>query len=140
MDPLSITAGVAGLVTLTVQVTKSVTSFGRAMIHERQDVQALLKEIETTRSVLQELYPFLSDPKVNSITFQQTSALEVALRICNETIKSLQQRLDNLNSNKVSRSFERLRWPLSDKELQKVLQTLGRCTSTFQFALTVEGW
>lgn len=140
MDPFSIAAGVAGLISLTLQVSKSLKSFSSAAIHEQRDVQALLTEIQTVHSVLGELHPFLSSKNVNSIIFQHSSALETALNSCNDAVKSLQSRLDKLDAGRLARSLERLRWPFSEKEQQKVLQTLGRCTATFQFALTVEGW
>ena len=140
MDPLSIAAGIAGLLSLTLQVSKGIKTFAAAAIHERRDVHNLVGEIESIHSVLEELFSFLKGPQVNAIVFQHSSALQIAMETCTRTIEDLQKRLQKLEAGRLARSLERLKWPFSEKENQKVLETLGRCAATFQFALTVEGW
>ena len=140
MDPLSIAAGVAGLVTLARELSQSLVAYGKAVRHERNDVQQILSEVDLLQSVLRRLDTFLRSRPMASVTFHQSSALEAALTICNETVGGLEERLRKLGANRLSRTVEKLKWPFSEKDLLKALETLRRCTSTFQFSLTLEGW
>ena len=141
MDPLSIAAGVAGLISLALQVSQSLKTYSTTALHSRQDITSLLKEIETTHSVLQQLYPFLGGAKTGAIVFQHGSALQIAVETCEGVVKDLGGRLGRLEGGKGLRGgLEMLKWPFSEKEVGKVVQVLGRCTATFHFALTVEGW
>ena len=140
MDPLSVGAGVAGLLTLTQELAQSFAAYGRAVKHERDNVQHMVSELDVLRSVLQKLDKFLRSKRIAGVTFHQSSAFETAVTTCNETIRGLEERLRKLGADRLSRVVERLRWPFSEKDELKALETLRRCTSTFQFALTVEGW
>ena len=140
MDPLSIAAGVAGLISLTGELSRSLVAYGKAVKRERGDLQLLLTEVSLLQSLLQRLDSFLRSSGAANVTFHQTSALEASLRICKETAIDLNERLHKLEAAGFSRAVERLKWPFSEKEVVKVLETLRRCTSTFQFSLTLEGW
>ena len=140
MDPLSIAAGVAGLINLTLQVTQSIASYGKAAKREAHDVEQLMQELESTLAVLRQLDSFVRSTETTNLTFHHASTLEIALSRCDKIVLSLQQRLRNLSCGKVLRTIERLAWPFSAKEMHESMEGLRRCTSTFQFALTVEGW
>ena len=140
MDPLSIAAGVAGLITLTGQLSRSLVAYGKAAKREREDLQLLLTEVSLLQSLLQRLDSFLRSNGVANVTFHHTSALKASLAICEETALDLNERLGKLEAPRLSRAVERLKWPFSEKEVDRVLETLRRCTSTFQFSLTLEGW
>ena len=140
MDPLSIAAGVAGLVTLVLQVTKAASSYSESIIHGDRELRELLRELDGTLSVLQELDSFLRTKQIASTTFNKSSALESALTSCNDVVSDLRQRLDRLENSSFSRTAERLKWSFSKDEVYKTLATIKRCNSTFQFCLTLEGW
>ena len=140
MDPLSIAAGIAGLITLAGELSRSLVAYGKAVKHEREDLQRLLTELSLLQSLLQRLDSFLRSSGVTGVTFHQTSALEASLAVCKETALDLNERLRKLEAVGLSRAVERLKWPFSAKEVATALDTLRRCASTFQFSLTLEGW
>lgn len=140
MDPLSIAAGVAGLITLTGELSRSLVAYGKAVKREREDLQLLLNEVSLLQSLLQSLDTFLRSSGVANVTFHQTSALETSLGVCKKTAIDLNERLHKLEAAGLSRAVEMLKWPFSAKEVARVMETLRRCTSTFQFSLTLEGW
>ncbi|KAG7007403.1 hypothetical protein G7Y79_00010g029040 [Physcia stellaris] len=140
MDPLSIAAGVAGLITLTAELSRALVAYGKAVKREREDLQLLLTEVSLLQSLLQRLDSFLRSSGVANVTFHQTSALEASLAVCKATAIDLNERLRKLEAAGLSRAVERFKWPFSEKEVVKVLETLRRCISTFQFSLTLEGW
>ena len=140
MDPLSIAVGVASLITFTGELSRSLVAYSKAVKRGREDLHLLLTEVSLLQSSLQRLDSFLRSSDVANVTFHQTSALEASLVVCKETAIGLNERLRKLEAAGFASAVEKLKWPFSAKEVAKVLETLRRCTSTFQFSLTLEGW
>ena len=140
MDPLSLAASVAGVASLALQLSSVITAYVRAVKDAPKSVREITQELNLTQAVLEKLDKFLRSQSVKHASFDPSSVLPTAIASCNNTVRDV---LDNLHSSKQNgmlRMLEKLTWPFTEKETQRRLDALRRCTSAFQFSLTVEGW
>jgi len=140
INPLSIAASVAGLVTLTAQVSGSIITYAKAVKDESRSIGEVTQELNLMHSVLEQLDNFLKGQPMKNAFFDQSSVLATAITSCKGSIQGISTKLPKSTQNGISRMMEKLRWPFTEKETQTRLEALRRCTSTFQFSLTVEGW
>lgn len=140
MDPLSIVAGVAGLMRLTIEVSHRITTFYQAAKHASKSVQDIQEELSLMQTVLEQLKSLLQSGDLETNSIAQTSVLTAAIRSCSQSIESIAAKLPKSKPDALSRAKDALRWPFNEKEVLKFLETLRRHMSTFQFALTIEGW
>ena len=140
MDPISMAASVAGLVSLTIKVSSTVGSYCKSVKNARKDVQEVGEELESMHDVLHQLDEFLRSQQLKTKFFEPTSVLATAITICGDTVTKISSKVQKLESNGLASMWERLKWPVSEKEMQRILATLRRCAATFQFSLTIEGW
>ena len=140
MDPLSVAAGVAGLVSLTFEISQTVSHYYKAVKDAPNSIQEIQQELSLMHSTLQQLDNLLRGPHMNKSSFSQSSVLTTAVTSCIQTIREISAKLAQPKQDRLSRTKEALKWPFSEKEVQKRLEALRRYTSTFQFSLNVEGW
>ncbi len=140
MDPLSVAASVAGLVSLAFEVSSTVSSYCKSVKNARKEVQDTAQELASMQNTLQQLDELLHSQRLKSRLFDSSSVLVTALTICSNIIKTISSKVQALDADCFARVWEKLKWPFSEKEMQKTLTTLRRCAATFQFSLTVEGW
>ena len=140
MDPLSLASGAAGLASLTLEVSRTITTYVKAVKDAPKSVEEIHQELDLTQAVLEKLDKFLKSQSLKHASFDPSSVLPTAIASGHDIVRDV---LDNLHDPKqkgLLRMPDRLRWPFTEKETQKRLNALRRCTSTFQFSLTVEGW
>lgn len=140
MDPLSMAANVAGLVSLTLDVSRTIGSYCKAVKTARKDVQEIARELASMQDLLQQFDHLLRSQQLESKYFASTSVLVTALDLCGNIIQSISDKVQTLELNWVAQTWEKLKWPFSEKDMLKILATLRRCAATFQFTLTIEGW
>ena len=140
MDPLSVAASIAGLVSLTIQVSGTIGSYCKAVKDAPRSVQEINQELLLLLSALKQLDTFLRTQTLKNNSFDPLSILTTALISCHDSIDAISSELPIRKQDGKSHALDMLKWPFSEKEIQKNLEALRRCTSTFQFALTIEGW
>ena len=142
MDPLSIATGVAGLVALGAEVIKIIEEYYTSAKNAPKEIRDIKTELKSLSMVLQRLEQVLRSDKIgsNSVSFDTSSVLATALISCESKIREVTAKLKRPNDSSTARIWERLKWPFSEKEVQKLLETLRRYIHTFQFSLTIEGW
>lgn len=142
MDPLSIAASVAGLVSLGAEAIKIIGEYYTSAKNAPKDIRNIKTELESLSIILQRLELLLRSGKTgsNSFSFDTSSVLATALISCESKIREVTAKLERPKDGSAARMWERLKWPFSEKEVQKLLETLQRYIHTFQFSLTVEGW
>ena len=140
MDPLSVAASVAGLVSLTVQVAGTIGSYCKSVKDAPKSVQEISQELVILLSALQQLENFLKSRPLKLSALNQSSLLAGALVSCRDSINGIALKLHGPRQDGKFPTLDRLKWPFGENEIQKRLEALRRCTSTFQFSLTVEGW
>lgn len=138
MDPLSVTAGVAGLLSLSIQLVEISSKFKPAT--KAEQLYDFIFELNALADVLKRLKDFL-DTQTDAPHFNNVSAfvatntrfkikLEVLLR-------KLQKKLTETSALK--RAVDALIWPLNEKEHRETTRDIQRYTQVFHFALTIEG-
>ena len=140
MDPLSLAASVAGLVSLALQVSGTIGSYCSSVKDAPKSLRQVDGELLLLLSALQQLENFLRSQPSLHISFDQTSVLATALISCRESIDAIASRLHDPKKDGKLHTLDRLKWPFGENEIEKRLEAMRRCISTFQFSLTVEGW
>ena len=140
MDPLSLAASVAGLVSLVLQVSGTIGAYCKSVKEAPKSVQEISLELLLLVSALQQLEYFLKNQPLKQSAFDQSSLLATALISCRDSIDGIASKLQGPKKDSRFPTLDRLKWPFEENEIQKRLEALRRCTSTFQFSLTVEGW
>ena len=140
MDPLSITASVANLVNLTFDVSSTIGSYCKSVKNARKDVQEVARELASMHNVLHQLGELLRSQQLKSRFFESTSVLATAITVCCNNVQRISSKVQKLESDGLASIWEKLKWPFSEKDMQKILATLRGCAATFQFSLTIEGW
>jgi hypothetical protein len=138
MDPLSVAAGIAGLLSLSVQIVEIATKYG-ANSPKAQGLDIIF-ELRALTDVLKRLKEFLEGPDTPP-TFSHVSTLLANNTRCRSKLQEILQRLEKVvqDTNILKRVFRRLRWPLAEKEHRETIAEIQRYTKVFHFALTVEG-
>lgn len=140
MDPLSIAGTVAGLVTLVIEASQTIVTYYKSVKDGPKSVEELTQELALMHSVLKQLDSFLRSQPLKTASFDHLSVLGSALSTCDNSIRSISSKLQTPKHNGIARALATFTWPFTEKETQKRLEALRRCTATFQFSLTVEGW
>lgn len=139
MDPLSIAASLAGLVSLTSRVSRTIGSYCKSVKDARKDVQETAQELVSMYDVLHQLDGLLRSQQLKT-KIDSNSVLAKAIAVCGNNVERLSSKVQRLELDGLARVWEKLKWPFNEKEMQKILATLRKCAATFQFSLTIEGW
>jgi hypothetical protein len=139
MDPLSVSASAAGLLSLAVGTAGILQSIIDGAQSAPEEAQNLLAEITTLSDVLQDLVQFLRTDHLTEQRFEKTSVLRMTIESGQDRLKLLYAKLDKLRAsfegNKLKVLVARLTWPLKKEEYEQTLVELQRTTQTFQLSL-----
>jgi hypothetical protein len=140
-DPLSVSASVAGSLSLALEITKILSAYVSDVKSAPDDARTLLTEITALCHALDQLINLLrNDVKGN---FAPISALYVVIMACQEHIQDLYKKMKKLQlqKNSLKGIIDRtVKWPLNKDEYRSTLATLQRFAQTFQFSLTISNW
>jgi hypothetical protein len=143
MDPFSVTAGVAGLLSLILQLTERLTEYSSSVRHAATESHDLVVQLTALVTVLQRLQQWLGEQSRRGTTFDATSLLYTTTSNCHTKLSSLdktvQQFMDRTRS--VSKLWKRgVMWPLQKKEQQHLISTIHQWIQIFNYSLTIDGW
>ena len=137
VDPFSLATSIAGLISLSLEVTKVAHQYIHGVRNSSKHIEGFLQELAALTDVLRQLEVFLKKDEAGERSFEQTSVLVKTYEACRscleETRTTLQRRI---NEHKLLKA---LTWPLVGKEHQEVISAISRWIHTFQFALTIDG-
>ena len=88
MDPLSVAASVAGLVSLMLEVSCAIGSYYKSVKNARNDVLEIAQELTSMRDVLRQLNELLRSHQLKTEIFDQSSVLAHTLTVCVGNIES----------------------------------------------------
>jgi Fungal N-terminal domain of STAND proteins len=140
MDPVSVSSGIAGLITLAIQVSSVIADFVIAVKEGPKDIQELHQELLLLGEVLGQLQDFLHSEKAKGRSFDSNSVMQSAISSCKARIERIGDKLRPSTGGKMSRLIDRLKWPFESKEVAEMVTNLRSYTQAFQFSLTIEGW
>jgi hypothetical protein len=141
MDPLSAASGIAGLLSLAIQVGMTIAAYANSVQGASSAVQKLEREITAFSSVLKQLCEFLQSKDANHVAFEPTSVLLVATNSCNKELSDLQKKLEKFSKgDKASRLLQKLTWPFTENENRETIDTIHRWTQLYSLSLQTAGW
>ena len=137
MDPFSITAGVAGLVTLISQAVRLATRFTHGVTGASQQATTMIEALIQLERILKSLKLYL-----DSTSSAKGSMVDGQDSLLNDTIKSCHRRIDGI----LHRIYEAargsrtgiLRWPFDKKDYEETLRDIRMFCQWIQLALTIE--
>jgi hypothetical protein len=140
MDPLSAAASVAGLLSLTIQVSQMLYEQVHTLKNAPRDATQLLDELEALRQVLTSLDQFLASRSSKGRSFKETSVLIDAIQGCKSQISVIKLRLEKfVGKQGLAQMIERGKWYYEHDEHQELIQTLHRYLSMFHISLNIDG-
>ncbi|KAJ3548854.1 hypothetical protein NM208_g796 [Fusarium decemcellulare] len=139
-DPLSISASIAGLVTLADTIFRATFRFAKAAKNVKQDVTQLASETQDLAGVLHRLSLLASALELD--TNQKTLRLHHVIS-CRQMLlrveKTLSKATADLDSGKSIHHVKRaLKWPFSSTETKGLLDEIARHKETLALALTAD--
>ena len=136
-DPFSLATGIAGLISLSLQVTKITQQYIQGVRNSSKDINDFLQELAALTDVLRQLDAFLKKDEAGARSFDQTSVLVKTYKACRSSLEKTRSALQSrVNEHKLLKA---LTWPFVGKEHQEVVSAMLRWIHTFQFALTIDG-
>lgn len=143
MDPFTISTGVAGLLSLAMEITKILSAYISDVKSAPEDAQNILTKVESLCYVLEQLVQFLRKDAKTLGKFESTSALCMVINSCQAQVQDLYQKLEQLqirSDSKVKGFIDRVKWPFRTEEYQSTVATLHQFVQIFQFSLQISNW
>ena len=140
MDPFTLATGIAGILSLTLEVTKIVADYTKSVKAAADESHALAVELSGLTSVLESLKKFLASDGAR-FDFQNTSVLYSTTSTCHGKLISIRSTLKKfMERSEGMMWYRRIAWPIKRDEHKETVATLHQCMGIFQFSLSVDGW
>lgn len=143
-DPLSIAAGVAGLISLGIQVTQSLFDFYTLYKHQDSEIAGMAERLERLLIILQSLEKVLSNRKFQVDEQSLIDSIETSIKNCDELIQELRgecQKFIQATSNGIQAVFRvagrRATYPFRQSTLQKLDEDIGDLRANLSIAMDV---
>jgi hypothetical protein len=142
-DPLSISASVAGLLSLVIQVADGAYRYISSAHNASSTISSLLKELQALKAVLVRLDD-LTHPSHTEASGPDGNAFIISLleiEVCREDLQEIYQKLKSkLDAKGATKSLPRLAWPFHEDSTLKMIVKLHRYVEVFQLALSTDTW
>src|SRR5579862_2741416 len=133
IDAFTAATGIAGLLSLTMEISKMMHGQVSAMKNAPKNAEALLQEIDQMQRVLTNLEGFLRSDDAKYSLFSEASVLILASNGFSKDIKELKGKIQKLcNERGFSRVVGRGKWYFREEEHREVVSTLRRYLGMFQ--------
>ena len=141
MDGLSAAASVIAVIQISSQVFDLCRTYYINVKEARKDIQRLRTEITALQDVLISVADLADDSDSTSLkTLNLISQEDGPAQQCRAELIALAARLDPGEEKGRMRQFgmRSLKWPFGSKEVDQILDTIGRHKSSFTLALAVD--
>lgn len=140
MDPLSVAASIAGLITLTELIVSRGYEFVKGVKNAKTEVTQLLSELTALFGVLQSLR--LVALRFEGEHFDTTLQLE-CLQNCQKLVEQIHAQLrialPEDSDGRWRAVGKSLKWPLSNAETKILIESTARHKATLSLALNADG-
>ncbi|KAI1209261.1 ankyrin [Annulohypoxylon truncatum] len=129
-DPLSISASIAGLITLADVVFLRLMKYVRSAKNAEKEIEDLTKEINTLGGTLHSLSTLaqcFGDKPVENRTFRMYH-----IEACNDILASIHKKLKKFDSDSLTK---KARWPFTSTRVHEFLDELSRHKQSINLAL-----
>ncbi|KAK3173425.1 hypothetical protein OEA41_006754 [Lepraria neglecta] len=143
-DPFSVAAGVAGLVSLGIEVTQSLVDFYNAYKKRDSDLVGMIERLESLLDIFQCLEKTLLDRNFQADEQGLIKRIETLIKNCDELIQELRdecQKFSKASSNGIKAAVRvaghRAIYPFRQSTLQKLDEDIGEIRANLSSALDV---
>lgn len=138
-EAIGVAASIAGLVTITFQITKYAHEIVGSAINAPKEVQELVSELTVLRRNLE---PLQSTDSLRFLSISETlDPLETRIAECLNDLERLHAALKKKpkpgTMNQLLWWKHRAKWPLKERETKKCVDTISRLRSNIAFAIQV---
>ena len=138
-DPLSIAAGVIGVVTAAAQITLLLTNFTKSIIAAPQQARVVLAEVSDISVILSQLQSYLLG--LDSPNSSRTSLLKVEKVVtivsgCVLTFSELERLLDELKTEDLD-VLDSLKWTRKESAIVCLIQRLQNHKASLSLILNI---
>lgn len=136
-DPFTIVTGVAGLLSFSIELAGAIRSYAVSVKGAPKAVEELIHKLDALGQVLKKLVDFLDAEESKGSSFSDTSDLRPATTHCTEKLQVLSTKLKkHTDGTKASRTFERLKWPFTEKEAQHTVKAVHEYIRILNLSVT----
>ena len=139
MEPLSVAAGVTGILTAAAQISSLLMRYGKATKHAPVLTQQIAAEIDSIATTLSHLQSFLLGDELIDISRASLLRIEHVVTIisdCVKTFSELEQIVDWTRTNDFS-VLNRTKWVVRENDITKLMQRLQQHKASLSLMLNV---
>ncbi|TIC94240.1 Vegetative incompatibility protein HET-E-1 [Colletotrichum higginsianum] len=129
-DPLSISASIAGLITLADVIFIRLVKYGRLVKVAEKEIQDLAKEVNLLAGVLDSLARLAK--ALDDESFDRNFRMH-HVEACNETLAKIDKKLKKMDKESI---IDRLKWPFSNRHIKEWLEELTAHKQNLNLALS----
>ena len=138
-DPLSLAAGVVGILTAAAQISKLLIQFTKASRNAPTQARHVITEVSDTSVILSQLQSFLLGNEYTDRS--RTSLLKVdqvvtIVSSCVLTFSELEQTLDGLKTGDM-RILDNMKWARKESEIMATIQRLQNHKASLSLILNI---
>ena len=144
LDPLSVAASVAGLISLGIQVSQSLVDFYNSYKDLDSDVEGTMKRLESLLDIFCYLDKTISNRKFQADERDLIKNIEASIKACDELVQELQdecKKFSKTSSNGVKATIRiagrRATYPFRKSTLQKIDEDIDEIRANLSSALRV---
>jgi hypothetical protein len=140
MDGLSVAASVAGIISLGIQVTQSLTDYYEAYKGQKSEIANTAEKLKNLLHVFESLRGVLTDRKFRADEKDLLETIEGSIEICEENVYELQTKIDKFKStsgNSIQTTARQVAYPFRQSTLRKLDADIDEIVSNLSLALAV---
>ncbi|RSL75369.1 hypothetical protein CEP51_010926 [Fusarium floridanum] len=139
MDPLSVSASIAGLVTLADLVFRATSRYAKQVKGAPKEVQDLMNEVKDLSCVLHNLSLVAFSLETDPAPQNANTPKPYHLHECRQLLRQLEEKLPVLETQSSRQKLQsRLKWPFSSSETKEILASVSRHKQTINIALAAD--
>ncbi|KAL2818111.1 hypothetical protein BJX63DRAFT_440349 [Aspergillus granulosus] len=143
-DPLSIATGIAGFLSLGIQVTQSLVRFYSVYKHQDTDLAKIAQNVENLHSTFRTLEVAVQQRQSQADAKELLQEVDKARQRCQEVIKELQIESQKFPAapipglkDRVKAAGRRAAYPFRRSTIQKIEEDIGEIRENLSFALKI---
>lgn len=142
-DPLSITAGIAGFISLGIQVTQTLVDYYSACKDQTNDIAKITQNVENLQRIFRTLETEVQKSQSRPGAEQLLQQVDKAIQKCHEVIEELQSESEKFHATphnlkaRIGVTVHRVSYPFRKSTFQKIEEDVGEIRETLLFSLNV---
>lgn len=140
-EPLSITSGIAGLITLGSEVLAAGYKYVNSVASAKDDIKSLVHETALLSTVLSQLISHSLSEETAQRSGSHTLVQQDVLHACEKTLRNIRSLICDFEltgGNRRGNAVNSLLWPLKQQEISKNRERLGRLCAILRTAISIE--